>query len=498
MSTPTDTISTSISEAVKSAPTADVNQLRRDRATTIREETNRQSALDRAREGRFDREDRELKPLEERTTALERDVAGMRSPELTTDKVKWEPKPIVDPGDYQKFSMAMIGMALIGGVISRGNWLGTSAVLNGALKGYLEGDQQKADKAFQDYQTKFNEALEHDKRMQKEFEDILRSKTMTINSMLREMQNVAAKYGREDMRAEAQQRSIDGLWRQVEAYDRAIQSAEEQNFRISATIGMGVARMKAVMGGAAIEALDTNGRWFLDQTFIGGNDKYLKELQSRYGGAVAAQAMNDIGKILRDEGIDPRTMTESQIDNQVQLSAQRMANNRLLAVERLTGSITQIEGRVQSLVADVNGRGVRAVNKSLNDLASQFGDEQVAELRTLLAGFGRQYFEALTMPGSNAQMHASAQDVADALADPNAPIGTIQGVLKGANFEIKSTTDALRAQIKESKGIVLGQGPTLTPSPTGTGAPVVARPSPGGAPSATVPQPPVPGATPAQ
>jgi len=174
---------------------------------------------------------------------------------------------------------------------------------------------------------------------------------------------------------------------------------------------------------------------------------------------------NDLGRALQAQGIDPRQLTAEQFDNQVQLSTQRQISQRTAGVERLTKSIQQIEGEVTRLVDKVNGKDPKLINKGFNALSNALGDEDISELKTLLGSMGRQYIEAVTMPGSNAQLHASAQDWADGQFDPNMNIRHLSGTLKAMNFEIQSTSKALHEGQAQSVDRVKNQGPTIAPPP---------------------------------
>lgn len=452
-----------------------ISRLTQDRNRDEAAARQRQEQLDKLRTATSTQEEKELKPLEDTAGKLEGDLQQLQPPK-PTQLPEWKPKPIVDEKDFSNFSMGLIAMALVGGAVSRGNWLGVASSLNGALDGYLKGNQARADREFQDYQTKFKEAQAHDEQAQREFESILNNKQLSINAVLNQIKIAAAKYGREDVRQAAEQKSIDGIWRQVEATDRSIATLSEQNERIAMQLALGNARLKQTGGGEA--ALNDYGKWFVNQTLLGGNDKFLKELQSRYGGAIAADMFNTVGRELQEAGVDPRTLSEAQINNAVQLSVQRQTATRIAGVERLTRSMQDIQSEVTRLVEKVNGTGMRPVNATFNAIESHLGQDglqDLTELKTLMSTLGRQYIEAVTMPGSNAQLHATAQEWSENVFDPNMNLYGLQGVLKAMNYEIATTSKALGSTLKDAQSAVTDQGMTL-PAP---GAQPAAQP-PGG------------------
>ena len=211
------------------------DQLMLDRTQDIKTAGDRQSALDAQRTASAAAREKELAPME---SAVNKEISGLSSikPPKQTPLPTYEPKPLIDAKEYQGLSLGLISMALIGGIASKGNWMGASASLNGALKGYLEGNQAAAEKDYKDYQTKFKEAQAKSAAEQKEFEDILQNKRLSINDMLTQIKVAAAKYGRDDVRAEAEQKSIDGIWRRVETMDATIARITDADQRQRASL----------------------------------------------------------------------------------------------------------------------------------------------------------------------------------------------------------------------------------------------------------------------
>jgi hypothetical protein len=440
-----------------SVPAPQIDQLLKDKQRDVSQATVRQAALDKTRTDTAAAEDKELAPLEAKTSSAITDLqAAEAKPPPAFDPPKFEPKPLIDGKDFQGLSMGLIAMALVGGVASKGNWMGVASTLNGALKGYYDGNKERAEREWQNYKTQFDAAKAKSESEQKEFADILQNRRLTINEMFSQMRIAAAKYGREDIRAAAEQKSIDQLWQRVQAADTTLAQISDKDQRQRAGLDATLNRQTA-----AEKALDDKGEWFVQQTALGGNMKYVQMLQSRFGGILAADTFNKIGAALQASGLDPRTITEEQLNLMVQKTAQQNATNRQLAVERLTESLKPLESELTMLVTKVNGKGLTAANATFNKIKSQLGDEDLAELKTLMGSVGRQYVEAVTMPGSNAQLHASAQQWVDGQFDANTNIANVQGTLKAMNLEIASTKKALENQIKTSQGTVTGQGPTL-------------------------------------
>lgn len=410
----------------------------------------RQVALDAAGVKRADKQNAEMKPLE----AGVEHMVDTPLPERTPVDMPQPPdlKKLVDPKEYEGLSYALIGMALIGGAVSKGNWLGVSASLNGALKGYHEGNQQKAADAMKEYETKFKAAKDKENQANKEYEDVLKNRNMSINEQLQRIKILAAQHGREDIRAAAEQKSIDTLHKQIDAGRNSMLQVEQRNDavqkRIEAQRTMHALKVAAAGSGSA---LDENGAWLAEGALMHGDSSVMKLAMSRFGAKTAVPILNQLGKEMRERGEDPSDLTVARMNVAAQTTALRQATVRLQAVERLTGSIQTLEGVMARLVTKLNGKGIPIANATINAARKALGDQDgdVHEAMTLTSSIGRQYFEAVTMPGSNAQMHAGTQELADKLLNENTPIGALRGVFRGMNAEIGATRDALGKQIKE-------------------------------------------------
>jgi hypothetical protein len=435
------------------------DQLSADRTADVQTAGSRQAALDAERAASGAEREKVLEPMEAGVNKEISALADVKSPPKA-DLPTFKPQPLIDSGEYSKLSLGLVGMALIGGIASKGNWMGASSSLNGALKGYYDGNVDAAQRRYQDYQTQFKEAQAKSEAQQKEFADILQNKRLTINDMLTQIKIAAAKYGRDDVRMEAEQKSIDGIWKRVETMDQTLARLADQDARQRAGLDAMFKRDDRRMQGASGD-LDENGQWMRDQMVEGGNFKALQMLMSRFGAKEASDAFNRIGADFRARGIDPRTLNENQLDLMVQKTAQTQATNRMMATERLTGSMQKLEGEAQRLVTKVNGAGMTTVNATFNKIAKEFGSEDVSELQTLMGSLGRQYIEAVTMPGSNAQLHASAQQWADGIFDPNMNLANLLGTFKAMNLEVNSNKEYLQKQVQESRAHVEHQGPTL-------------------------------------
>lgn len=176
-----------------------------------------------------------LAPMEKSMTA----ALGEPYPERKKVEIpQFKPEPVIDAKDYEKLSYGLIAMAMIGGVASKGKWLEVGDALNGALSGYLKGNQEVAAKRYRDYEEGFKGAMAKEAQANKEFTDILSDKKMRIADQISQYRIVAAKYDRQDALVAAQSRSLDAMWRSIESRKTAMTRLEESHQRATEAMNL--------------------------------------------------------------------------------------------------------------------------------------------------------------------------------------------------------------------------------------------------------------------
>lgn len=383
------------------------------------------------------------------------------------------PKPMGGQ-EYQQTAAALLGMAMIGGGLSKTHWMGALSALNGALKGVKEGNDRDNKQAFEQYQAKFDAAVKHDEAKHKAYEDVLNDRKLTINEKLEKIKLLGVENHDADMAESAQQRSIDALTRQHDSRAQQLTATKERyqlgQDNISARRQIHAMNQAAAGSGSK---LSPEGEQFVEQATASGNMDFIRMVSSRYTGKMAIPIINDLAK----SGLDPRTVTADKLMNNANQSAMRLTVSRQQSMDRLTKVVTSLEAKTTDLAAKLNGAGIPPVNATANLIRQKLGDGQLQELHTLMSSVGRLYMEAVTMPASNAQMHATAQEWATGLFNENMSVAQIQGAIRGMNSEIAASRQALDEQVRDMQSSVATTGPTITP---GGAPPLAAKPTTSG------------------
>jgi hypothetical protein len=351
----------------------------------------------------------------------------------------------IDPKEYEGLSYALIGMALIGGATSHGNWLGASSALNGALKGFQEGNKEVAQREYDRFKRETESAAAHERAADKRYEDALKDRNLTLNQQLARVKTIAAEFDHKDVLAAAQSKSFEAVINQVESRRAQLLGTlgRMQTVTVQIDARQQAAKDRAAAGGSKNAPKTAAGNdlasMLLERSFpvsfFGGKGELFDSIAAREAakGRTLEQIADDMvsGKIAlaADTGVAKTTAV------------------RQAAVKRLTETVKGLESRVMEL-AKANGNGQNPdLNLAMNAFAKRFGSDKgqadLSELQTLMGSVGRLYQEAVTMPGSNAQMHATAQEWADGHFNPNMSLAQIVGAIRGMNLEISKTEQSL-------------------------------------------------------
>ena len=407
-------------------------------------------------------------------------AATMGQPRPKVDLPQAQP-PQLNPKDYEGLSYALIGLALVGG--AKGMWTQASASLNGALKGYLDGHQQQAEEYWKKYEADFKAAKETEAQIDREIRDKLDAGNLTINEKLQAVKTLAAQYGLDDMRAAAEQKSIDGLWKQADARRSMWETkALAYQTRVGdwANKVQTQAQAAANRGGGNLGSLSPEdiktrvekGRIDPQSAYTGipaGDRAGRRQISEAQAQDAAARGITG-GDVLAAKA-ELGAATKALADNE----------RRMAGVKRSTLAVKDLEPQVVALAKEIEPTGSRWINTPINKLRLNFTDAQKLQtLATEVTALGREHIIAVTMPVSGAQMHISAGELADRIINKDMPIGMLLGAIEGINADIAASEHAL-VQVRDdivNRIKMLGGG--TAPAAGGAPSPAAAAPLPQG------------------
>lgn len=414
-----------------------------------------------------DIESRRQTQIGEDQTRMERQDAGMRPLEADLSSTLAQPRPVreatpglptppvekpVNPKDYEGFATALTAMALIGGAVSKGNWLGVGKSLNGALTGYMLGRQQDADRDWRKFQADYKRAADLENEANKKFEDALSDRNTSINEKLQQMRILGAQYGREDMLAAGRMKSIDAAWNALQSRKNAMyQTQSKQQSIVVQVDGMADRARTKAAGGGANQLTEAGAQWVAKYTQITG------AAPSLWGGKAK------IFNMLAEQNADPAEVAANKGEYAAVNNALRQQESRAAGIENITQQIQTLEPKVIELAKKVGLSESSLVNTPMNQLRNKLGDADLAELRTVLVAVSREYIRATTAPQSQGQLHVMSQEMGEQLLNSEQGVGQMIGAMKGMNTDIASGRMAAHGIAATLRQRILAHGGQLKP-----------------------------------
>ena len=121
--------------------------------------------------------------------------------------------PIVDPKDFQKFSMSIVALGLIAGGLSKSHWMNAASAMDGAMKGYLAGSEELAKQKREDFDRSFKAAVEQENQQTKEYLNAISARDRSIKDILAQAEVIATKYGMVDAQDAIRRRDLDSIFK---------------------------------------------------------------------------------------------------------------------------------------------------------------------------------------------------------------------------------------------------------------------------------------------
>lgn len=393
--------------------------------------------------------DATLAPMEGQITA----ELGKPVPERPKSQIPtFKPEPVIDAKEYEQLSYGLIAFAMIGGVASKGKWLEVGSALNGAMTGYLQGNQEVAAKRYKDYETGFKGALAKEQQANREFEDVLKNRQLKIQDMISQYKVIAAKYDRQDARAAAESRSIDGMWKALESRKTAMAKLEQQHYDNAAKMEQALMiesgrredrraaredRRADQQARADEQRLSPETLRLSAQQYLAGDKSVFTNVGRGTQGGANLRALRDEIAILAKE----RGMTGEQITTAIAEFEGLKAGERALGTRTASFGMAGREAEnMAELVLDASKRFGRTnfapVNKALAAYQTNTGGTEVREFGAALNSFINAYARAISPSGVGTvhdKEHAREMlSTADSQKQVEAIIGQLRKEMKAA------------------------------------------------------------------
>ncbi|HEX8783419.1 MAG TPA: hypothetical protein VF764_08615, partial [Steroidobacteraceae bacterium] len=440
-------------------PTADLSTLMGQKERLLARETQTEKQFD---------EQIRINQMEEDAERMRYDIAIQRDEDRMVQMRKayeaarqplpeWDPQPLIDPKEFQPFAFMLLALGLVGGIRGGDAWMQAGHALKGGVQGYIEGNKKKLEWNWQTFQQQYKRALDITNENRKEYEDALRDKNMSVNQKLRAISTIATRLGHENMRlASEQQHSINAVERQITSIDEQMARIKLGYDSIAVKMEIARERVNTANASAKLTTDATQVRNYMNET-LGFANKYTRVLLGRYTGAQSRIDFNDMVEQMKEEHPG---FTNRQIANALMQNAswsktvdQALAINfrRQTGVEHLTIAIKSMEKQIIDLARSVVPTDAPIWNMTINELQTKLGGPNagpIKQLKVEMNELSREFMIAVTMPNSNAQMHAGTAEFAYTIFNENMNMEQIQHALEGMNVAIVANHGAYDSVVR--------------------------------------------------
>jgi hypothetical protein len=367
--------------------------------------------------------------------------------------------PKVDPKEFEGLGMAIIAMAMISG--TRGNWMGASQALNGAMEGIIKGDQDAAAKQEAEFKQKFEAAKAHDEQALRKYEQILNNRRLTINEMLQQANLVATENEHAEVQAQARVKSIQGLQEAVEKRRTSLLALDERNQRWQA------AREAKDSAKASITPEEVD---FYARMAIGGDTTWKTNARGPGGQALLDAVNKRIPTMAAEYHINPGDIGTTRAMRAAITGAMKQVESRGAATDLFGARIEQQMPILQNIFDKQGDNGPLAANKAINALRDQFSDPGLSALRTQATIMAKEIGRLMTSGGlSQAQLHEGASQEVQQLLNENLTPRQAFQVMQLFRQDIQANKRANAASMEGLQAEMTGLSPGGSPALAGAG-----------------------------
>lgn len=382
--------------------------------------------------------------------------------------------PMLDPQQTQNFAFGMIALSLMGAIGGRQHWGAATAALDGFLKGMKDGAEEQMKEKKAEFDREFKVALEKQKEADRVYEDILKSKTLSMNKVAELIRIHATAHQDWDMEAKARQHDFDGMYQRM---NQDMQAAEKMiefkaNFDQRAE-RIGIERQKlAQTGGAGASAWTPEALDAIAETVVAGQP------MPAMGSGTAAMAARGkvwqrVAEIAKERGIPLRELPAAR----AQFSADKGSLAKLTqmadAVKAFENTAIKNGDKLVELGDKVDKTGIPVIERWIRAGRKEIaGDPLVNDFNAQMTLFGTEVAKILTNPTLSGQLTDNAREEVSKFAPASASAAQIRSLvtlLKGDFERRRQAIDDQKREITErlrNIGTRAGEGGTSNAAKT--------------------------------
>ena len=381
----------------------------------------------------------------------------------------------LDPKQMNEAASVFMTLGALAGLMTRQPMTAALGNMTAAMKGVQAGDAEQYDTAMNEFKVNFDKAMKTNDAMLKEREDILKDKRMSLTAKMQAWDLVSAKYGDQATRAE---KSFQGKMKLYDGMLRATKSAEDVGLRVARleeTIRhdreIEATRRASAPGGTSGGIPQQTVDFYARQSLSGDNSWQVGLARGKVGQALIAAVKDRIPAMASESGMSPQEASLMKNKRDAIASAMKQRQQFLSTAQQFIRQFKTQADLVEKYLEPGVGGSIPAFNKWIQIGRKGTGDPDVVAFDTAIRGLAREHQRIVTGVTSNAQLHVSAQNTADELANRSMTADQVRSTLKVMREEADNAIDAGKAEIDFNAEQLKHLGPQTTAAPAGGKSP---------------------------
>lgn len=298
--------------------------------------------------------------------------------------------PPMDAKSYQTFAYGMLALSLVGAFAGRKHWASASAALDGALKGFKEGNLTLMAEKEREFQREFKVAQEKQKAANDQYEKVLKSKTLTLNQQAKMIEVHASEHHDWEMQAAAREKRFDLMYQKMNQNINGARQLQQQADRLAEQ-----SRARAEKSGGGDNAIMGEETLRLKaEQYLEGDETVKRNLGRGTQGSKNIVALEEmIAKVAREKGMNARQIVEKIAEFQGMRARERTIGTREANMQTSAVEAREFANLARESATEVWRTTFVPLNKLVETVQSGTGSPEMRRFvvanRSLITAYGQ-------------------------------------------------------------------------------------------------------------
>ena len=305
--------------------------------------------------------------------------------------------PAINPKEANTFVFGMLAMTALATKGGRGNMQMAMAGLAGALQGYKQGAIDKAKEAQAQFEREFRTAMEKQKEANKKYDEIIKSKNMSLNMQLKMIGIQAAADGDEELYLTAKRGEYDKAYKLITQKETMATKLEGEAAKMNKALQAKAAKMGGGSAGGAHggdATLDDSTLQKMAEQYLAGDRSVFQNLgRGAQSATNVVRLRKMVEKVATERGMSGEQIAKAIAGFEATKSAQRTVGTRLANIEVAASEAYKFADLAADAAAKVPRTNFVPLNKLIQKVQEGTASPEQARFvvanRSLITAYGQ-------------------------------------------------------------------------------------------------------------